>query len=174
MINDLSTLSRAERGKLEISVDPINVHDLCRELASDCTPPQAQAKGLAIHTTLDPKLELLPIQQALRTGDTAEFHHQRHQIYRKRRGSSRSAPNRSDKGVEFAVTDSGIGISKGDQERVFDKFFRAAKITAPGKPKNGLGLYVTMKLARLLHAEIALHSELNKGSTFTIFIPSLS
>jgi signal transduction histidine kinase len=72
------------------------------------------------------------------------------------------------------VHDTGIGISKTDQERVFDKFFRSEDYRTRATNGTGLGLYVTMKLARLLHTEISLQSELNKGSTFTITIPNLA
>ncbi len=71
------------------------------------------------------------------------------------------------------MSDTGIGISKGDQEKVFDKFFRSEDFRTRQTNGTGLGLYVTMKLARLIHAEIDVESELNKGSTFTIFIPDL-
>ena len=77
------------------------------------------------------------------------------------------------KGVEFSVVDTGIGINKSDQERVFDKFFRSEDYRTRTANGTGLGLYVTEKLARLIHAEITLDSELNKGSTFKIFIPNL-
>ena len=76
-------------------------------------------------------------------------------------------------GVKFVVSDTGIGISKGDQERIFDKFFRSEDYRTRKTNGTGLGLYVTLKLARLLHAEIDVQSELNKGSTFSIFIPDL-
>src|SRR5487761_1663963 len=76
-------------------------------------------------------------------------------------------------GVEFGVSDTGIGISRSDQERVFDKFFRSEDFRTRKTNGTGLGLYVTMKLARLLHAELNLVSELNKGSTFSIFVPNL-
>jgi two-component system phosphate regulon sensor histidine kinase PhoR len=71
------------------------------------------------------------------------------------------------------VSDTGIGISKGDQEKIFDKFFRSEDYRTRKNNGTGLGLYVTMKLARLLHAEIDVKSQLNKGSQFTIFIPNL-
>ena len=76
-------------------------------------------------------------------------------------------------GVQFAVSDTGIGISKGDQARVFDKFFRAEDFRTRQQNGTGLGLHVTRKLAQLAKAEISLDSELNKGSTFTIFFPNL-
>ena len=79
----------------------------------------------------------------------------------------------AEKGICFAVADTGIGISKQDQEKVFDKFFRSEDYRTRKTNGTGLGLYVTMKLARLIHAEIDLTSELNKGSQFSIFIPNL-
>jgi len=79
-----------------------------------------------------------------------------------------------DKGILFWVQDTGIGISKSDQDKVFDKFFRSEDFRTRQNNGTGLGLYVTMKLARLLHAEINMQSELNKGSRFDIYIPNLS
>jgi signal transduction histidine kinase len=76
-------------------------------------------------------------------------------------------------GVVFTVSDTGIGISKADQERVFDKFFRSEDFRTRSNSGTGLGLYVTMKLTRLIHADISLESELNHGSTFSIFIPNI-
>jgi signal transduction histidine kinase len=170
MINDLATLSRAERGKLNVEVEAINVHDLVTELSSNYTP-QATQRGLKLKTELDPKLELLQssklyVREILQNFIT-------NSIKYTQRGSVTLAATAKDKGVEFTVSDTGIGISKSDQERVFDKFFRSEDYRTRQSNGTGLGLYVTMKLARLIHAEISLDSELNHGSTFTVFIPNL-
>lgn len=170
MINDLSTLSRAERGKLKLEVEPINVHELVEELA-DNYRPEAAAKGLELKTALDPKLELLrssklyvhEILQNFLT-NAIKYTSRGHVLL-----EAKSAP----RGVSFSVHDTGIGISKSDQTRVFDKFFRSEDYRTRQAKGTGLGLYVTMKLARLVHAEIDLESELNKGSVFTIFIPNI-
>ena len=78
-----------------------------------------------------------------------------------------------DKGIEFEVTDTGIGISKSDQKRVFDKFFRSEDFRTRESSGTGLGLYVTKKLMKLINGDISVKSKLNEGSTFTIFVPSL-
>lgn len=171
MINDLSTLSRAERGVLKIEPEPINVHDLVTELSSNYTP-QAAAKKLKLHIELDPKLELLLssklyVREVLQNFIT-------NAIKYTQRGSVTLGAKAKPKGVEFYVIDTGIGISKSDQERVFDKFFRSEDFRTRENNGTGLGLYVTAKLARLLHADINLSSQLNHGSTFTIFIPDLA
>ncbi len=171
MINDLSTLSRAERGVLVVEPEVINVHDLVTELGSNYTP-QATAKGLTIKVQLDPKLELLSssklyVREVLQNFIT-------NAIKYTQRGSVTITAKPHPKGVEFAVTDTGIGISKSDQDKVFDKFFRSEDYRTRENNGTGLGLYVTAKLARLIHAEISLQSTLNHGSTFTIIIPDLA
>jgi len=170
MINDLSTLSRAERGKLQVNVEKINVHDLVAELANNYTP-QATAKGLVFKAVLDSQLELLSssklyVREILQNFIT-------NAIKYTDKGHVTLEACAVPKGVRFTVRDSGIGISKSDQERVFDKFFRSEDFRTRRANGTGLGLYVTMKLTRLIHAEIELKSELNKGSEFEIFIPNL-
>lgn len=170
LINDLSTLSRAEGGKLALEVAPINVHDLVTELAGSYRE-QAATKGLTLHVELDPKLELLHssklyVREVLQNFIT-------NAIKYTAKGSVTIRASSNPKGVKFAVEDSGIGISKGDQERVYDKFFRSEDYRTRQANGTGLGLYVTLKLVRLLHGEVQLTSELNKGSTFTVFVPNL-
>jgi PAS domain S-box-containing protein len=171
MINDLSTLSRAERGKLTVDIEPINVHDLVLELA-DNYKDEAAIKGLAIHTTLDPKLTALRssklyVREILQNFITNALKYTQE-------GHIDIEARQDNQAVVFKVHDTGIGISKTDQERVFDKFFRSEDYRTRATNGTGLGLYVTMKLARLLHTDISLQSELNKGSTFTITIPNLA
>lgn len=170
LINDLATLSRAERGKLQVDIETINAYDLAEELA-DNYRPEAEAKGLELKTHLDPHLETL-LSSKLYTREILQ-NFVTNAIKYTEKGSvvigARSRPG----GVEFFVTDTGIGISKTDKEKVFDKFFRSEDYRTRQNSGTGLGLYVTMKLARLIHAEIELESELNEGSTFTIFIPNL-
>lgn len=170
MINDLSTLSRAERNTLKIDIEDINLNELCTELQHNYTP-QAQAKGLKIITDLNPNLEILStsklyVREILQNFITNSI---KYTIKGTVIISAKSTP----KGAEFSISDTGIGISKSDQERVFDKFFRSEDYRTRSASGTGLGLYVTMKLANLLHADISMKSELNKGSTFTIFIPNL-
>lgn len=171
MINDLSTLSRSERGKLQLEVETINVHDLAQELANNYTP-QAEAKGLEFKLDLDPKLELLHssklyVREILQNFITnaIKYTPSGHVTLKASAGPC---------GVYFEVQDTGIGISKGDRERVYDKFFRSEDYRTRQANGTGLGLYVTLKLARIIHAELSLDSELNKGSTFKVFIPDMS
>lgn len=170
MINDLSTLSRAERGKLELQIESINVHQLINDLTELYTP-QAEAKNLRLYGEADARLEILQssklyVREILQNFIT-------NAIKYTEKGSVSIGASQKGDSVVFQITDTGIGISKADQEKVFDKFFRSEDYRTRQNSGTGLGLYVTMKLTRLIHAEIDVHSELNKGSTFTIFIPNL-
>jgi len=170
MINDLSTLSRAERGKLAVEVEAINVHDLLTELGSNYKP-EAEAKKLALRLELDPHLELLHssklyVREILQNFIT-------NAIKYTEKGEVCIGAKKAKLGISFTVKDSGIGISKGDQEKIFDKFFRSEDYRTRSTNGTGLGLYVTMKLARMLHADISVTSKLDHGSTFTIFVPDL-
>ncbi len=170
MINDLATLSRAERGKLTLEIQPINIHDLITELVHNYQS-EADNKNLKLVTDLDPNLGLLNssklyIREIMQNFITNALKYTQ-------RGHITIAAKQQPSGVEISVSDTGIGISKSDQERIFDKFFRSGDYRTRQTNGTGLGLYVTMKLARLTNSSISFKSELNKGSTFTIYAPNL-
>lgn len=170
LINDLSTLSRADRGVLKVEVEAINVHDLLSDLAKNYTPDASQ-KGLKLRTSISPELELLYssklyVREILQNFIT-------NAIKYTEKGHVTIGAKPSDKGVSIWVEDTGIGISIGDQERIYDKFFRSEDYRTRKNSGTGLGLYVTMKLARLVHAQLTTTSRINKGSCFTVYFPNL-
>lgn len=169
MINDLSTLSRAEQGVLKVDSEPINVYNLLNDLQR-AYKPDADAKKLKLLIKTDPKLEtlrssLLYLHEILQNFIT-------NAIKYTSEGSVTVSAKQEVKGVKFEVSDTGIGIGKTDQERVFDKFFRSEDFRTRDHNGTGLGLYVTIKLAKLINAKVTLESELNKGSVFSIFVPN--
>jgi PAS domain S-box-containing protein len=171
MINDLSTLSRAERGALKVEVEPIDVKQLVDELVDNYTPDAAK-KNLTIKAEVgadvgELKSSKLYVREILQNFIT-------NAIKYTEKGGLTIKTSPDPKGIKFIVSDTGIGISKGDQERVFDKFFRSEDYRTRQSNGTGLGLYVTIKLTRMIHAEISLDSELNKGSAFTVFVPNLA
>lgn len=170
MINDLATLSRAERGKLSLEPETIDIPALVNDLLADYKP-QADAKKLTLTATVSPGVTTLQssklyVREVLQNFIT-------NAIKYTEEGNVTLTAEPKDRGILFKVTDTGIGISKSDQEKIFDKFFRSEDFRTRKTSGTGLGLYVTLKLARLIHAEIDVASELNKGSTFSIFIPNI-
>lgn len=171
LVNDLSTLSRAERGVLQVSVDTINPHQLVTELAEGYRK-QAKDRGLHIKTDLDHSLEALIssnlyVREILHNFITNSMKYTEH-------GSITLGAHMVRDGVSFSVTDTGIGMSHSDQQKLFTKFFRSEDYRTRATNGTGLGLYITRKLAALLHGEITVTSQLNHGSTFTLTVPNLS
>ncbi|MDQ5885590.1 MAG: domain S-box protein [Patescibacteria group bacterium] len=170
MINDLATLSRAERGKLVAEIEPINVTEVLSTIEKDYQP-QATKKGLNLTVKLDPHLELLKssklyVEEILQNFVTNAIK------YTDTGGITIMSHHKKD-GVLIEIIDTGIGISKADQQKVFDKFFRSEDFRTRQSNGTGLGLYVTVKLAHLVNAEIDVKSELNKGSVFSVYFPNL-
>lgn len=170
MINDLSTLSRAEHGTLTTEVETINMFELLTELAR-AHASDASLKKLKLHTDIDPHLELLMssklyVREVLQNFVTNALKYTD-------KGHVTIGAKQAESGIYVSIEDSGIGISVSDQGRIYDKFFRAENYETRKTNGTGLGLYVTMKLARILHATIETKSELGKGSKFTIHFPNL-
>ncbi|WP_324672235.1 PAS domain-containing sensor histidine kinase [Hymenobacter sp. GOD-10R] len=75
----------------------------------------------------------------------------------------------TDQLLTLTVQDQGVGISREDQEHLFERFFRARNVT--NIPGTGLGLYIIGRYLELMNGTISLQSELNVGTTVTITIP---
>lgn len=71
----------------------------------------------------------------------------------------------------FKVSDTGIGISAEDKERVFERFYRVDKSHSKKTEGTGLGLSIVKHAAACLNAEVKLESELGKGTEITILFP---
>ena len=75
-------------------------------------------------------------------------------------------------GVSVSITDNGKGMNKDQQKLVFDKFYRVPTGSVHDVKGFGLGLYYVKKIINQHGGKITLSSELNKGSTFTFWLPS--
>ena len=91
------------------------------------------------------------------------------------RGSSVGVGVKSVDGVvEIAVTDRGIGIAEGDQDRVFERFYRADPARARRTGGSGLGLSIVKHAVQRHGGEVRLWSRPGRGSTFTIRLPEIA
>jgi two-component system capsular synthesis sensor histidine kinase RcsC len=170
MINDLSTLSRAERKDLQLDINNIQVKEMISSIIQDYLP-QASKKSLSLASEIDPSVDILVsselyVREILQNFITNSLKYTES-------GQILIKVYRQADGVAFEVSDTGIGISKADQEQVFDKFFRSSDERASQATGTGLGLYITMKLVHLIKAKVSLVSELNNGSTFSVYVPNL-
>ena len=164
MVNDLSTLSRAERGVADEG-ELIDISELMSSLHKEYTP---EAKKASLTLDLDmtgkpgevfvSRLYLTELLQNLISNAIK---------YTKTGGVTLKTRIKANK-VTISVVDTGIGISKADHEKIFGRFYRSEDYRTRETGGTGLGLYVASKLAAKLRTEITLKSRLNHGSTFEI------
>jgi signal transduction histidine kinase len=80
-------------------------------------------------------------------------------------------PNEAKTHLVFYIKDTGIGIAKEQQEKIFERFTKVADIKTKHYRGTGLGLSIALKLTRLLKGEIRVESELNVGTAFYLTFP---
>ena len=167
MVNDLSALSRAERGVGDM-FEKVNPKDLAENLFNKYKK-SATEKGLMLNLNIENNLNCvntnkLYLEELLQNFITNSLKYTRE-------GSVEIHFKNSEKGVIFEIKDTGIGISPQDQKRVFEKFYRSEDWRTRETGGTGLGLYVSTKLAAKLGTKIQLESKLNHGSRFFFELP---
>jgi signal transduction histidine kinase len=168
MINDLSTLSRAERG-VASEQEMIDVTQLAHDLYNEYSP-EAEKRSLQLNLELGSRLgyvktSRLYLHELLQNFIT-------NGIKYTQKGQVTLEIVRKKDLVTFTVHDSGIGISKSDQAKIFKKFYRSEDYRTRETGGTGLGLYVAAKLAKKMQTSIDVSSRLNHGSTFSFSLPS--
>lgn len=168
MINDLSTLSRAERG---VADDPeyINVRELVENFYREYESV-AGDEGLALNISISPSVGYI-YQSRLYVSELLQ-NFVVNAIKYTHTGSVTIKATQSNGKVTLSVKDTGIGISASDKENIFKKFFRSEDYRTRETRGTGLGLYVANKLARKLGTQIELKSRLNHGSEFSFTLPT--
>lgn len=166
MVNNLSTLSRAERGVAD-DLELIDVTELAHKLHNQYSP-EAEEAGLVFNLDIvgkPPKVRTskLYLQELLQNFIT-------NAIKYTEKGSITLQIKQSGQKVEFTVSDTGIGIGKSDLKRIFTRFYRAEDYRTRETNGTGLGLYVAAKLAKKMGSKISAESRINHGSKFSFKI----
>ncbi len=74
--------------------------------------------------------------------------------------------------LKLEVSDNGIGISKKDKNKIFDRFFKTQNSQSINQEGTGIGLSIVKELVEMHHGKIQVESAIGLGSTFTIILPS--
>lgn len=170
MTNDLASLARADRAEI-LQFERL---DLKTELHALFEKYQTavEEKGLRFNLDVDPRIGELKTQRlyfeeilqnlltnAIKYTETGEI--------------TLAAYYRPQM-IEIAVIDTGIGIAKPDQAKIFEKFYRVEDYKTRQTGGTGLGLYVANKLALKIGGELKLKSRVGFGSTFSLCLPRSS
>jgi signal transduction histidine kinase/CheY-like chemotaxis protein len=172
LINQVLDLSKIEAGKLELNPESVNLAPLIDEVVGTARQLAQQNKNnLVVEAqeklgalTVDP----MRLRQILLNllSNACKFTSQGEVKLRVRK----VADGRN--WVEFAVADTGIGMTPEQQAKLFEEFTQADSSTARRYGGTGLGLAITRKLARMMGGDVTVASEPGKGSVFTVRLPA--
>ena len=172
LINQVLDLSKIEAGKLELNVETINIAPLIDEVVGTTRPLADQSKNnLAIDCPRDlPSIEVdaLRLRQILLNllSNACKFTKNGNVTLR----VARSVKDAQEV-LEFAVTDTGIGMTPEQVGRLFEEFSQGDASTARQYGGTGLGLAITRHLCRMMGGDVTVRSEPGKGSTFLVSLP---
>jgi signal transduction histidine kinase/CheY-like chemotaxis protein len=168
LINDILDLSKIEAGQMELRLQTVNIEEVVNQVA-------ATVEALASQKTIQFKI----VDGG--AGDiTADAGKVRQMLLNLASNAVKFTPEsgmvtietrRLPESIEVSFTDTGIGIDKQDQERIFHEFQQVDSGVGRSQPGTGLGLTLTRRFARLHGGDVRLHSEPGKGSVFTIGLP---
>jgi signal transduction histidine kinase len=168
LIEGILNFARLEAGKEQLHPSEMDGAHLT-ESAIAMVEPLARAKGIAIGATVQPGLPLMQsdeakVRQILLNllSNAVKF---------TRQGRISLDLRLHDEHMQWSVVDTGVGISSGDLDRVFEPFQQVGHTHTHRAPGTGLGLSVSRQLARLLGGEVTATSELGVGSTFVVRLP---
>jgi CheY-like chemotaxis protein/CHASE3 domain sensor protein len=183
LIDDVLDISKIEAGAMSVDTADELVQNLCLGVVANCKA-LAKDKNLQLGCEFDPHLPRFiktdgrRLQQILRNllSNAIKFTEQGSVILKVSaidHGWSRTNDvlNNAESVLSFAVVDTGIGIAADKQKIIFEAFRQADGTTARRFGGTGLGLAISREIARLLGGEIQLESDLNKGSTFSLYLP---
>lgn len=173
LTTDFLDLARLESGRARLEVADFDMHVLCRE-SLQIVDQQAEDKQVALHTV----------------GDNITVHADRDKIkqvllnlltnaikYNKPQGGEvfckLSFVDPTQRYCLIEVQDTGLGISKDNQEKMFQKFFRVSE-TAEQAQGTGLGLVIAKRIVEAHGGEMWMDSEIGVGTTFAFTLPTNS
>jgi len=170
LINDLLDVTRIDEGRYLYKPILTDLEPICQFVINSCQE-EAERKKLKLKfkkpeeklpkAIVDVEKIKLAIQNLLENAIR----------YTKSGGEILVSLRHLKKEIEFSVRDTGIGIPKNQQARVFTKFFRAANVIRMETEGSGLGLFITKNIIEAHGGKIWFESEEGKGTTFYFTLP---
>ncbi|WP_292467839.1 ATP-binding protein [Methanolobus sp.] len=169
LINDILDLSKVEAGKMELCVEDIRTASLLSE-AVRITSPLASKKEIILISNIDP--QLVSIKADRKKLNQVLLNLLSNAIkFTPENGKVTIEVELDVENIRFAVKDTGIGISKNDQEFLFHEFTQIDSAQNRKYEGTGLGLALVKKFVEMHGGKVWVESELGKGSSFYFEIP---
>lgn len=170
LINDLLDLTKIEAGKMDLSLEPVELLDTVTA-SLNLVEPRAREKRIRLSTFVPPQLPPLladraKLEQILTNllANAVKFTPDLGSVS----VEGRPLPTGF---VEVRVTDTGIGIAPENFSRIFERFSQVDNTSTRSQGGTGLGLAITRNLIELHGGSITVQSQLGKGSTFIFTLP---
>jgi heavy metal sensor kinase len=167
MINDLTLLSKVDSTEVALKMNPLRLDLLVKNL---CNFFQilAEQKNIALETG--------PLEEVTVMGDKVRLQQLftnliDNAIKYTSHGAIRVTVEKHEGAVAVKVSDTGMGIPEEEREKIFKRFYRMDKSRSKETGGVGLGLSIAEWIARAHKGRIEVDSEVNQGSTFTIYLP---
>jgi signal transduction histidine kinase len=170
MVEEMLSVAEMEAGSYQLRSDDVRLDALLAELQADYRA-QTDAGRLRLHFELPPKL---PVIQADREKLVLALHNLLGNAvkYTPPGGEVKVAVEADEGEVRVEIADTGIGIRPEDLDFIFDKFYRANDPRVAEARGSCLGLSLAREIARLHGGDILARSEFNRGSEFTLRMPT--
>lgn len=174
LINDILDLSKIEANKMTFKYDWVNLKEFIDNIEKIFIYASSE-KGIEFRIELDPHLPRFVYIDEIRmrqvlinlVGNGIKFTNKGHVALKV------SFIN-EDKRLIFCVEDTGIGIDSGELDSIFEAFTQQKSIDRLKYGGTGLGLTICKKLLNSMNGEITVHSELNKGSIFKVYLRNIT
>ena len=170
LVNEMLDISRIEGGRVQLKLEALDLVQLAREVKDEFAP-RASEQNLVMEIETDGKISPA-------AGDRDKIHQVLVNLvgnsfkFTQSGGRVSISVRLKDNMVEVGIEDTGIGIAKEDQERIFQKFGRVEGSLVISKiGGTGLGLYLSKQYIEMHGGKIWFESEPGKGSTFTFSLP---
>lgn len=172
LVNDLLNVSRIEEGRYVHRPEMIGISKIVEPLA-ESYKMEAERKKIKLHLAITKKKNLNVAADVEKITLVVQNLLENALKYTPRGGEITFSVKHKAKEnkIEVSVKDSGVGIPKDQQGRLFTKFFRAANVLRMEVEGSGLGLFICKNIVEAHGGEIWFESEENKGSTFYFTLP---
>jgi signal transduction histidine kinase len=172
LVNDLLNVTRIEEGRYIHKPEMVNILDIVEPLV-ESYKAEAERKGIKLNLETTKKRNLNVAADIEKITLVAQNLLENALKYTPKGGKITFFVKHKVKAnkIEVSVKDSGVGVPKDQQARLFTKFFRAANVMRMETEGSGLGLFICKNIIESHGGEIWFDSEENKGSTFYFTLP---
>nr|WP_277717584.1 HAMP domain-containing sensor histidine kinase [Priestia flexa]WEZ10310.1 HAMP domain-containing sensor histidine kinase [Priestia flexa] len=168
LVSDLLTLARSDASKNQQAFNKFDIKKMVEKVMQS-VEPLAHSKNISLHLEAPDQIEL--------SGDEEKLTQLMYILldngikYTTPQGHVKVLIKQRTNAVEIRVADTGVGIHKDEQKRIFDRFYRADKSRSRQMGGHGLGLAIAKWIVDMHKGTIKVESEPEKGTTFRISLP---